>query len=171
MDFKCAYTELRSVDAIIENPRNANTHNNRQIELLAKNIEHQGWRHPLIISKRSGFLVAGHGRLMAAKKLGVKEVPIDFQDFPTGADEFRFLNSDNEIARLASLNEGFMIEQLKELDLMDSDFELLGLDDFSIEAKEIQNTGSELNLDEFDGFQHQCPKCGFEWDNSGKDNS
>ena len=71
----CSFEELAKVDALKENPKNPNKHPDSQIELLAKNIKYLGWRHPITVSKRSGFIVAGHGRLMAAKKLGLKIVP------------------------------------------------------------------------------------------------
>lgn len=171
MKFKCAYDELVDIDSLIPNPRNTNVHPDRQIELLAKIIGHQGQRAPVVVSRRSGFITKGHGRVEAMKLLGWSEVAVDYQDYASEAEEFQDMNADNEIARLASLNEGFLIEQLKELDMLESDFELLGLDDFSFEAKEIENSSAELNLDEFDGFQHECPKCGFEWDDSGRDNA
>ena len=83
----CSFEELAKVDALKENPKNPNKHPDSQIELLAKNIKYLGWRHPITVSKRSGFIVAGHGRLMAAKKLGLKIVPVDYQDFNSDADE------------------------------------------------------------------------------------
>lgn len=59
----CEHTELISIDQIIEHPKNANRHPKDQVRALTKMLVQQGWRHPLIVSKRSGFLVVGHGRL------------------------------------------------------------------------------------------------------------
>jgi hypothetical protein len=173
IEIKCEYTEMVDIDRLVENPRNPNHHPERQIEILVKNLKHQGFRHPLIVSKRSGFLVVGHGRLEAAKKLGVEKVPVDYQDFESEAVEYQFMVADNKLATLAEHDDSFMIETIKELDLIDMDFELLGMDDFSFKIKEpdVKNTGAELNVDSFDNFQHQCPKCGFEWNDNGQDNS
>ena len=161
MQIKCSYSELKDPSLLTANPRNPNNHGERQIELLAKIINHTGFRHPIVVSKRSGFIVAGHGRLQAAQKLGLSEVPVDYQDFKTEAEEFEFLIADNKIAELADHDDSFMIEGIKELEI--EDFELLGLDNFSIEVAPPKNTNAELDLDEFDKFDHQCPKCGFEY--------
>jgi len=173
MKINCQYNDLIDVDLLTPHPRNSNTHGEKQIKMLAKIIDHTGWRHPIIVSSRSKFIVAGHGRLEAAKLNGYKEVPVQYQDFNSEAAEFEFLIADNKIAELADHDDALMIENIKDLDLGDIDFELLGLDDFNIDgfSKEIKNTSGELDLDSFDNFQHTCPKCGFEWDDSGKDNS
>lgn len=135
VEYNCEYSSLEDIDKIIENPRNANNHPDRQVDILAKILKQQGWRHPLIVSKRSGFLVAGHGRLAAAKKLGLKEVPIDFQDFESEAQEYAFMIADNKIAELAAHDDLFMIENIKELGFSnDFDFESLGLIDFSLDS-------------------------------------
>jgi hypothetical protein len=53
----------KPVESVVGNPRNPNVHPERQIELLAKIISAQGWRAPITVSTRSGFVVRGHGRL------------------------------------------------------------------------------------------------------------
>ena len=74
----CAYDELVDIAKLVPNPRNPNRHPDKQIELLAKIIKSQGWRAPITVSTRSGFIVRGHGRLAAAQKLGLTEVPVDW---------------------------------------------------------------------------------------------
>jgi hypothetical protein len=123
----CIHSELRDVVNLVENPKNYNKHSDKQIDMLAKIMNFQGWRHPIVVSKRSGFIVAGHGRLMAAKKLGWDKCPIDLQDFPDEATELAFLVSDNKIAELAETDSALLLEITNELG--DSfDTELLGLD-------------------------------------------
>ena len=68
----CSYTELVDIEAVIENPRNPNKHPEKQIKMLAKIIKNQGWRSPIIISNRSGFVVKGHGRLFDTKNWDCK---------------------------------------------------------------------------------------------------
>lgn len=138
MKINCEYTELVDLHKLIENPKNANKHSKEQIERLAKLLDFQGWRHPIIVSKRSGFVVAGHGRLLAAKHLGWTQAPVDYQDFETEATEYAFLVSDNEIARWAELDEEKLMQDLQDLDL--GDIDLLGLEKIpSLEIEEIES--------------------------------
>jgi ParB-like chromosome segregation protein Spo0J len=69
--------------------------------MLTRIIRHQGWRNPIVVSARSGFVIAGHGRLAAARLLGVDQVPVDVQEFATEADEWAHLVADNRIAELS----------------------------------------------------------------------
>lgn len=78
---QCAYSELREPSSLVPHPKNPNGHPEEQIRLLAKIIRHQGWRNPIVVSARSGFVVAGHGRLEAALLLGAVDVPVDVQEF------------------------------------------------------------------------------------------
>lgn len=163
--FKCAHNATKAVSELllIQNPKNSNNHSKEQIERLAKIIDFQGQRSPIVISKRSGFIVKGHGRLYALDKLGWKNAAVDFQDYNSEAEEYADLIADNEIARWAEFNEEKFLEDVKDIDI--GDFELLGLEKLpTIEIKETKNTGAEIDLNSFDNFQHQCPKCGFEWD-------
>lgn len=100
----CSFDQLVPIEDLKPNPRNPNTHPARQIELLAKNIRYFGWRHPITVSKLSGQIVAGHGRLLAAKELGMQIVPVDYQDFAHSNDEMAVLVADNRLAELASLD-------------------------------------------------------------------
>jgi len=125
-DVFCAYDNLAATDALIPNPRNPNRHPDEQIRLLAKVIEHQGWRCPITVSNRSGFVIRGHGRLMAAKLLGLAEVPVDYQDYATEAEEWADLIADNRIAELAELDKPTLKDVLEELDTGALDMELTG---------------------------------------------
>ena len=135
-EIKSKEIELVDIDKVVVNPKNRNVHSEKQIEVLSKLIKVRGFRNPLIISKRSGFLVAGHGRLKSAKKLGLSKLPVMYQDFESEADEYAFMISDNEIARHATLDNESMLADLDELDfeLEELDFEELGLIDFELPA-------------------------------------
>src|ERR1043165_5314028 len=100
----CNYSEVIAVDALKPNPRNPNTHPKRQIELLAKNIQHFGWCHPITVSRLTGFIVAGPRRLMAAKHAGLIEVPVEYQDFASESDEIAVLVADNRLAELSNID-------------------------------------------------------------------
>lgn len=126
---------MMDLDRLVENPKNPNKHGDKQIKLLAKIMSHQGWRHPITVSKRSGFIVAGHGRLAAARLNGWESAPIDLQDFETEADEYAHMIADNKIAELAEHDDEMMIKDLK-LSFEDMDFELLGIPDFELPPDE-----------------------------------
>jgi len=118
--------------SIKPNPRNRNIHPKEQIDRLGKLLLYQGWRHPVIISNLSGFIVAGHGRVEAAKKVGATTVPVDYQDFPDEESEYAFLQSDNAIASWADLDLSGINTDLADLG-PDFDIDWLGLKDFEIE--------------------------------------
>ena len=83
----CSHTALVDTESVVPNPGNPNHHPQPQVELLAKIIAGQGWRNPIVISARSGFVVKGHCRLLAAQHLKVKTVPVDIQQYATEASE------------------------------------------------------------------------------------
>lgn len=124
--FQCAYTELVDIDTLVENPKNNNHHPEKQIEMLAKIIKFQGQRSPIVVSKRSGFIVKGHGRLQALKKLGYTKVAVDYQDYENEAQEYADMIADNKIAELAEFDMNMLMEELPNIDI---DTELLGVVD------------------------------------------
>jgi ParB-like chromosome segregation protein Spo0J len=167
MKINCSYQKMIPVEQLIAHDKNANKHSENQIRILAKILNYQGWRHPIVVSGLSGKIVAGHCRLAAAKLNGWPECPVDVQMFDDAAQELAFLLSDNIVAELAE-TDAVMLEELS-INLGDGfDHELLGLTDPPItELNEIKNTSEELDIASFDNFQHQCPKCGFEWNDNG----
>jgi ParB-like chromosome segregation protein Spo0J len=112
----CSFSCLADIAALTPNPRNPNKHGDQQIALLAKIIKHQGWRSPITVSNRSGFVVVGHGRLEAAKLLQVEKVPVDYQDFVSEADEWAHLIADNRLSEIAEMDEAALSILLKDLD-------------------------------------------------------
>ena len=133
MKHRCNYTRLEPIEKVIPNPRNPNTHPEGQIELLAKIIDFQGWRSPIVVSKSSGFIVRGHGRLLAAQRLGLKKVPIDVQTYDSEAQEWADLVADNRIAELADMDRATLKDLIEELDTGDLDLDLTGFDQDSLE--------------------------------------
>jgi hypothetical protein len=150
------------------NPKNRNKHSQEQIDHLVKQFEYQGFRQPVVVSNRSGLVVAGHGRLEAALKMGAEQIPAVYQDFETEEQEYAYGIADNSTADWAELDLSGINLDLPELG-PDFDIDLLGIKDFSLEPadKSINNTSTELDLGSFDNFQHECPKCGFEWNDNG----
>ena len=167
----CAFDELVPLEKLVANPRNPNQHPQSQVALLAKVIGHQGWRSPIVVSTRSGFIVAGHGRYEAAKALGLSAVPVDYQDFATEADEWAHLIADNRLAELAEADESALRALLGELKATDLDMELAGFDAGALEGL-LSGGGEPEAPDDFPAVdenvptEFQCPKCAFRW--SGK---
>jgi DNA modification methylase len=122
----CSFSEIVDIVSLIPNPRNPNQHSEKQIQLLAKIIKNQGWRAPITVSSRSGFIVRGHGRLMAAKLLGVEQVPIDRQDYATEAEEWADLVADNRIAELSEIDESLLKQLMGDIRESELDIELSG---------------------------------------------
>ncbi len=122
----CAFDELADADLLVPNPRNPNRHPESQIALLAKIIKAQGWRAPITVSVESGFIVRGHGRLLAARKLGVRQVPVDRQHYATEADEWADLIADNRLAELAEMDDGLLHDLLKDFEGQGYDLDLTG---------------------------------------------
>lgn len=119
---------------IVPSPVNRNIHPERQLAVLKRIIELQGFRDPLIVSNRSGHLVSGHARLEVAKQLGYKELPVIYQDFDSEEQEYKHLIAANEIARYAEFDKDGFLDDIKALDLeLESlDFEEFGLLNFEI---------------------------------------
>jgi DNA modification methylase len=131
MEIKCAHTELVDTQTLVANPRNPNKHSDAQIKLLAKILKYQGWRSPIVVSKRSGFIVKGHGRLAAARLNGWSAVPVDRQDYINEADEWADMIADNEIARLAEADHAMIRELAIEMP-EGFDLDLLGIPDLDL---------------------------------------
>lgn len=145
----CAYDQEVEIERVIPNPRNPNTHNEKQIELLAKIIKAQGWRVPITVSNRSGFIVRGHGRLMAARKLGLAQVPVDYQDYANEAEEWADLIADNRIAELSEWDLPALKDILEEIDTGAIDMDLTGFDADDLERIMTQFRG-DVEEDSFD---------------------
>ena len=129
---RCSYSKLVLLKDLKAHPKNRNKHPDEQIERLANIIEYQGIRHPIKVSTRSGYITAGHGRLAAAQKLGLKEFPVDYQDYESDEQEYADVQSDNAIASWAELDLAGINSDIGELG-PDFDIDLLGLKNFTVE--------------------------------------
>ena len=129
----CAHTKLVPIESLKRHPRNPNTHPDSQIKLLANIIAKSGFRSPIVVSKRSGFITKGHGRLDAAILLGMKSVPVDFQDYDSDESEMADMVADNKIASMAEMDRAVLKEIMEELDTGAFDMLLTGFDMAGIE--------------------------------------
>lgn len=142
----CSFDRAVDLVDLVEHPSNPNKHSDKQIALLAKIIRNQGWRNPIVVSNRSGFIISGHGRLAAAKLLNVENVPVDYQDFASEADEHAHLIADNRIAELAEIDGNELAGLLRQLDGQ-IDMELTGFDQVSLDDLLASTTSDQPEVD------------------------
>lgn len=158
----CKFDELVNPSQLKDHPKNRNKHGQDQIERLASLYKYQGMRHPIIVSKTSGCIVAGHGRKLAAIRAGIKEVPVVFQSFESAEQEYAFIQSDNSIALWAELDFASINQDLADLG-PDFDLDMLGIKNFTLDLGDDFNPTFEAD----DGDDNEesedddvCPHCG-----------
>jgi len=152
----CKYDELKNPKSLKNHPKNRNKHGQDQIERLSEFYSFHGIRHPIIVSNLSGFIVAGHGRKLAAIRAGVKEYPIVYQDFDSIEAEYSFLQADNAIALWAELDLAGINSDIGDLG-PDFNIDLLGIKDFTLDfaEKELETQDME-DVEENFNFTIKC---------------
>ncbi len=110
-------------------PKNPHRHSKRQLQQLAKSIESFGFNVAILIDQHLN-VIAGHGRLEAAKLLGLTEVPTIILDHLSPLQIHAFMIADNKLAESATWDDSLLAEQLKIFGSVDLDFDLeaLGFD-------------------------------------------
>ena len=139
---------LKSVHELTANPRNARTHSESQIKKLAKSIKEFGFINP-IIHDEEGVILAGHGRLAAAQKLGLEHVPAIDASHLTEQQKRAYMLADNRMALDAGWDEGILKIELTELAAFEGlDIDLTGFDQSEISL--LTSTHTEKNEAEND---------------------
>ncbi len=111
------------IEQLKPDPRNARVHDKKQVRQIASSIESFGFNVPILIDGENN-VVAGHGRILAAKLLGLDEAPTVRLDHLTGAQRRAFAIADNRLTEIASWDGRLLGETLKELAIADLDFAL-----------------------------------------------
>jgi hypothetical protein len=128
--------EQRPTADLIVNARNARTHSARQVEQIAASIFKFGFIIPIVVNDK-GVVLAGHGRLRAAQRLGLKEVPIIVVKHLTEELQRAFMLADNRLAELAGWDEELLRVELQELSLViDFEFEVTGFETVDLDRLE-----------------------------------
>lgn len=160
--------ELRNVDDLIPYARNARTHSPEQVNKLASSIKEFGFLNPVVISEDGGIL-AGHGRLMAAKKLGLKQVPCVVESHLNESQKKAYILADNRLALDAGWDEEMLKIELEELDSDNFDMGLLGFNAdelnkyFDMEPLESDSDNEEEKEVEVDNESEPVTKPGDVW--------
>jgi len=119
--------EVLPVEQLIPYARNSRTHSDEQVAQIAASIREFGFTNPVLIDADGG-IIAGHGRVMGARKLGMDAVPCIRLGYMTEAQKRAYVIADNKLALNAGWDEDMLSVELKELADMDFDLELTGFD-------------------------------------------
>ena len=117
----------RPIESLIPYARNSRTHSDAQVAQIAASIREFGWTNPVLIDAEGG-IIAGHGRIMAGRKLGITEAPCIVLDGLTEAQRRAYVIADNKLALNAGWDIDLLKIELKDLDAEKFDLSLTGFD-------------------------------------------
>jgi DNA modification methylase len=124
--------ELWPIDRLRPYERNPRTHSEAQVEQIAASMVEFGWTNPVLVDEQGGIL-AGHGRLLAARKLGLAEVPVIRFEHLSEAQKRAYILADNQIALQAGWDDALLAEELAWLRDERFDLDLIGFDASELE--------------------------------------
>jgi DNA modification methylase len=120
--------EIWPIHKLVPYARNPRTHSDQQVMQIAASIAQFGFVNPVLVDSDAGIL-AGHGRLLGAQKLQLKEVPVIVLDHLSPAQRRAYLIADNKLAELAGWDEDLLRLELRDLELADFDLGVIGFSD------------------------------------------
>lgn len=184
------HIELIAPDQLHPYDKNARVHSSDQINKIAKSIKEFGFVNPILVDSKRG-VIAGHGRLEAAKKIGLELVPIIVLDHLSETQQKALILADNRIAEDATWDYGILKDELAGLDGYEFDLEAIGFTDAELEdllpedeipeatpqTKPISTSSEDLKQPEEKTqeikkeisdipkplFEHKCPRCSHEF--------
>lgn len=162
--------ETIKIDKIIPYARNARTHSPDQVAQIAASIREFGFTNPVLIDKDGG-IIAGHGRVLAARQLDLTEIPCVRLGHLTDTQRRAYIIADNRLAETSGWDLKMLAMEIEDLRLEDFDIDLTG---FSAEALEAMFEGDpdfkpgteddQGRLDQLEPKMVNCPHCGTEFD-------
>ena len=138
---------LADVSELIPYVRNARTHSEAQVSQIAASIREFGFLSPILVAEDNTIL-AGHGRLAAALKLGLKKVPCVKENHLTETQKRAYIIADNKLSLNAGWDSELLAVELSELEGADFNLDLLGFDE--AELSSIFDADKDVNDDDFD---------------------
>lgn len=153
------------ISDLIPYARNARTHSDEQLTQIAASIREFGFTNPVLIDERDG-IIAGHGRVMAARKLGMETVPCIRLSHLTETQRKAYILVDNRLPLNAGWDEELLALELGELNEADFDLSLIGFTDDELDA---YLSGQEIASEPEDDMSDlsdliTCPNCGEQFD-------
>lgn len=135
-----------SVEKLIPYVKNSRTHSDAQVAQIAASIKEFGWTNPILVDGDNG-IIAGHGRLMAARKLGQKDVPVIELAYMTDSQKRAYVIADNQLAMNAGWDTALLSLELADLKEQGFDLDILGFDakelDKLLEPEQIEGLTDE----------------------------
>ncbi len=125
--------EIWSLHRLTPYARNARTHSSEQVAQIAASIVEFGFTNPILVDSDAG-IIAGHGRLLAAQKLGLSEVPVVILDHLSETQKRAYIIADNKLAENAGWNQELLAAELVDLEREGLDLSVVGFSDAELEA-------------------------------------
>ena len=119
--------ERREISSLIPYARNSRTHSDEQVAQIAASIKEWGFTNPILVDE-AGTIIAGHGRVLAAQKLGLDELPVMTATGWTEAQKQAYIIADNKLALNAGWDMDLLKIELQELEGLDFNLDLIGFD-------------------------------------------
>ena len=160
--------EMVAVERLVPYAKNAKKHDDRQVAAIAGSIREFGFTNPVLIDGQDG-IIAGHGRVLAARLAGLEEIPCIRLAHLTDAQRRAYILADN---RLAETGGGWDADMLAaEVEAIDwAELDAFKLDDLDLgeilaeaERGDIPEGNKEIDEDAMADTENECPKCGFKW--------
>ena len=133
----------RKVDALIPYARNARTHSAEQIDQIAASIKEFGWTNPVLVDGENG-IIAGHGRVLAARKLGQKDVPVIELAHLSEAQRRAYILADNKLALNAGWDDSLLAIELQDLASLDFDVSITGFSEDELDKLNQEEVSTGL---------------------------
>lgn len=137
---------MRPLDALVPYARNARTHSDAQVAQIAASIREFGWTNPVLIDEEGG-IIAGHGRVLAARQLGQGEAPCIVLDGLTKTQRRAYVLADNQLATKAGWDDELLSLELSDLKADGFDLAIAGFDDVDL-ATMLDQTDGETDPDD-----------------------
>jgi site-specific DNA-methyltransferase (adenine-specific) len=141
--------EQRKIEALIPYVNNSRTHSDEQVAQIAASVREFGWTNPILVDGQSG-IIAGHGRLAAARKLGLTEVPVIVLDHLSEAQKKALVIADNKLASNAGWDDEMLRLELGDLQEMGFDATIAGFTTEELDALLSVTEGTDGLTDEDD---------------------
>ena len=125
--------EIWPVERLVPYAKNARTHSAEQVAQIAASIVEFGFNNPILVDSNSG-IVAGHGRLLAARKLGLAVVPVVVLDHLSETQRRAYIIADNKLALNAGWDDALLAEALREIQVEGLDLALVGFSDDELDS-------------------------------------
>jgi DNA modification methylase len=132
-------TEQRAIGELIPFARNSRTHSDEQVAQIAASIREFGWTNPILVDGANG-IIAGHGRLAAARKLGMTQIPVIVLDHLTEAQKRALVIADNKLALNAGWDTELLSSEIEGLGAEGFDLSLLGFNEAELAALLAEKT-------------------------------